>query len=105
MAGDSSTDDAKRKTAPIDETDAVSPEAGMRMYAAILGHPPEVDPELPDPFATGRRKHLTDLLPHSTSSAESTPTWRQLLDHAASATEHATRRLEQARQRLRDRAA
>ncbi len=86
----------------------VSTEAGLRMYAAILGHPPEVDPTAPDPFEAGKRMHLTDFLPHQDEQgtpAHATPTWRQLLNHAAAATDQAAHRLEQARRRLRDRAA
>jgi hypothetical protein len=67
---------------------STSPEAGMRIYTAILGHEPTVGED-----------------PDAESLATDAPSWRHLLEHAVQATASASRRLEEARKRLTDRAA
>jgi hypothetical protein len=102
--------DAKEPDATRQADASTSAATGMRIYSAILGHVPEVDPTAPDPFVpqpTDRLRQIADLL-HLAPDAQGKrhiPTWRQLLEGAAAATESAGKRLDEARQRMRDRAA
>ena len=93
------------------EAEAAREKAGMRIYSALLGREPEVDPDAPEAFRTRRWADLTEMaealrqtgVPAATPA--SVPTWRHLLEHAALATAEAGRRLDDARRRLRKRAA
>ena len=72
-----------------------SPEAQMRMYAAILGREPQIDPHAPPLPQT-----LVDLDGLPVSQLAQRRTWRQLVDHAVTATDIAARRLREARRRV-----
>lgn len=98
---------AKLSVTPV----RLTPEEGMRFYAAIIGHEPIVDPEAPDLLP-----HLhDDELPPTNWAGEVSrslrdelgrkfqmklhrrPTWRELME---TMTVTASRRLEEARRRL-----
>ena len=70
-----------------------SPEAQMRMYAAILGREPVIDPNAPP-------QTLIDVDGLPIASPAQRRTWRQLVDHAVTATDIAARRLREARRRV-----
>ncbi len=96
----------------VNDAEAAKREAGMRIYSAILGHEPSVDPTAPDLLHRNRFVEFTDNLRERAAAGQlpaatpaNVPAWRHLLEHAAAATSAATRRLDEARRRLRDRAA
>jgi hypothetical protein len=88
---------------PSEPTD---PRGQMRIYAAILGREPELDPEAPDPFpATTARSLAGDVRRLGTTVAADLrsrrpATWQQLVGNASGWTTTAARRLREARDRL-----
>lgn len=86
-------------------------QGGMRIYSAILGRDPAVDPDapdvvrtdpLPEPHSPERtwKQAVRDEVGKALHVPRDTPTWRQILEHL---TTSASQRLSDARKRIGDR--